>query len=484
MKLGLLLLLMACCVCPAWAQSPGTFTATGRMTTPRSFHQATLLTDGRVLMTGGDVNIAIGSSLIPTASAELYDPASGTFTATGNMTAARLMHTATLLPDGRVLITGGDAGGSQGTSAELYDPTTRTFAPIGSMASSHSRATLLNNGMVLLTGGFGQGQSSPAPNPEIYDPVTGTFTAANAYLADTAGLITANLLADGKVLVTGCTLCDGDDADLAQLYDPALDAFSPTAGTYHSAFPSGLTSTLLTNGKVLFAGGANEDFWAPDSDLYDPLTGTFARTGDMKKPRDNHAAALLADGSVLITGARLDYMSHASDGTAELYDAATGSWGMTGNMTTARGYHTATLLADGRVLVTGGAHLNVLKFPSTVSTLSSAEVYNPASALDPPSLFAALHATTHLVVSADNPATSGEALELYGSGLIDGAVIPPQITIGRQLAKVLYFGNTPGNPQLSQINVRVPDGITPGPAVPVRMNYLSRPSNEVMVAIQ
>lgn len=163
---------------PGMAQSMGTFAATGNLSRPRQFHTATLLTNGQVLIAGGYTTV---NGLAGWKSTELYDPSTGTFSVAGDMTAARFFHTATLLPDGKVLIVGGNnsiAGGcfcDPLPSAQLYDPSTASFTPTGGMAiakSAHT-ATLLRNGKVLVTGGAANHSSTGA---ELYDPSTGIFT--------------------------------------------------------------------------------------------------------------------------------------------------------------------------------------------------------------------------------------------------------------------------------------------------------------------
>jgi galactose oxidase-like protein len=477
--------LLVCGAAVVLAQSPGTFTQTGDMSVPRQFHTATLLSNGKVLIAGGLGN---GPETI-WASAELYDPASGSFTPTGDMTTPRANHTATLLPNGKVLI----AGGSPQASAELYDPASGTFSATGAPSNFHQTATLLNNGKVLVAGG-------PMQTAELYDPSTGTFSATGDMTEP--GADTATLLTSGKVLITRST--QYFEESHADLYDPAAGTFTRTGDiivTDAAQFPNtipgqGPSAILLTNGRVLIAGGAQGDFWATGAQLYDPATGAFGITGKLTAGIGYwQAAALLPEGKVLIAGESpgipcgITHIGPPIDatcpGAAELYDPVTGTFSAPVESLAQEG-HAATLLPDGTVLLSGG-------FRCCGITIAGAEIYHPAVLLASPVLFsisgdggpgAILHGSTHQIVSAEDPAVAGEAIEIYGSGLIDGAVIPPQVTIDGEMAEVLYFGVAPGYSGLNQINVRVPNGLASAATAPVHLNYLGRPSNEVTLAVR
>jgi hypothetical protein len=469
---------------PAAAQSQGTFTATGNMTTRRSGHTATLLHNGKVLIAGGEGSTTAVNPPSALATAELYDPRTGAFSLTGDMTAARRHHTATLLADGTVLI----AGGTGADSAELYDPSTGAFIVTGKMATPHvsHTATLLHDGRVLISGGFGVG-GSPA-NAEVYDPSTGTFAATGAYARpNTCDFCPpATLLADGKVLFT----------PPAQLWDPATGAFSVTGPLIYASHS---TSTLLSDGKVLLAGGESDEVGrSASAELYDPATGTFKSTGDMAVRRVWQTATLLPNGKVLITGGESDGCSGnfcmfiGSLASAEIYDSTAGAFTPTGDMTARREVHTATLLSDGRVLIAGGVAYGGINI--FFGSLDTAELYEPGSSQPAPVLLsisggapnqgAILHADTHQVVSASKPAIAGEYLEIYLTGLSDATVIPPQVSIGGRMAEIVFFGKAPGWAGLNQVNVRVPGAVAAGSAVPVRLTYIGRPSNEVTMAVQ
>ncbi len=477
--LSLLSLGVTGCTSMVLAQSAGTFTATGNLTRERMFHAATLLTNGQVLIAGGLASP--GASAL--ASAELYDPSTRTFTATGNMTTPRYSHTATQLPDGRVLIAGGGPVGADFRrsliEAELYDPATGTFTATGDMTRARSwhTATLLNSGKVLIAGGF---QTEGATSAELYDPATGTFTATGSMLtADYSLFRTAALLSNGKVLIPHGK-SDDDDPARTELYDPNTGAFSLTSETGHAYDTIPVTASLLTNGKVLVTLGYCCDGSAI-AEVYDPSNGTFTATGNMTKWRLYSTATLLPDGNVLIAGRELYHLG----GSAELYDSVTGTFNTVGNMLGREEGQTATLLPDGTVLMAGG-------WVCCGYSIATAEIYRPAVLVRSPVLFslgggaqgAILHSATHQVVSSSHPAIAGEALEIYLTGLTDGSLIPPQVAIGGRMAEILFFGKAHGFANLNQVNVRVPSAVAPGPAVPVRLTYLARPSNEVTIGVR
>jgi len=347
----------------------GTFSPTGSMATARDGHTATLLLDGRVLIAGGADAEPGKCNYDPLATAELYDPATGTFIPTGSMTATRIRHTATLLSDGRVFIAGGDGSGK--ASAELYDPATGTFSPAGRMTpdrSSHT-ATLLSDGRVLMAGGTDWYNPTQT---ELYDPRTGTFTRTGEMTTDRGWsytrLFTTTLLTDGRVLIAG-----GHNVTSAEVYDPRTGKFNLTGPM--TAPRQGHAAALLPDGRVLLAGGSDNIYHLATAELYDPRTGTFIPTGSMTVTRFVPDATLLHDGRVLVTGGQGGVF-----GSAELYDPTTGTFTATGSMATARDHNTATLLADGRVLVAGGGPASASIFcdsPSGPQDVASAEVYQP-----------------------------------------------------------------------------------------------------------
>jgi WD40 repeat protein len=227
------------------------------MKNARNFYTATLLPNGKVLVAGG---FNLGNS------AELYDPATDTWTLTSSLRVVRAFHTATLLPSGQVLVAGGgQSGGSiqRSTSAELYELTGK-WTLTGSMkhARAGHTATLLPNGKVLVVGG-GTGS-------ELYDPATGIWSET---ASPSTGGTPPTLLANGKVLA-------GPD-----FYDPATGKWTTTGAPSRSYN----TATLLLNGKVLAAGG-NRTFTA---ELYDPDSGTWSATGALTWDRDGCRATLL-----------------------------------------------------------------------------------------------------------------------------------------------------------------------------------------------
>jgi hypothetical protein len=253
-----------------------------------------LLSNGKVIVAGG-----VDGANLP--GGELYDPASGSWTATGSPASFFVNHTATLLPNGKVLVVGGNSGFIfSSASAELYDPATGMWTTTGSLATARDghTATLLPNGKVLVTGGQSRPLGGNLASTELYDPASGSWTATGSLGAARAS---------------------------------------------H-------TATSLPNGKVLIAGGSGTS--SANAELYDPVTGTWTATGSMGAARRNHTATLLPNGKVLVAGGSNN--TSISLTSAELYNPVSGSWIGSGSLLTSRYGHTATLLPNDKVLVAGG----------------------------------------------------------------------------------------------------------------------------------
>lgn len=348
------------------------WTSSGPLAVGRSSHTATPLPSGQVLVAGG----YNGGVL---ASAELYAPSNGTFSSTASMATPRRYHTATLLDSGKVLIVGGqsDSGNSSDlSSAELYDPASGTFASTGSLAIarfSHT-ATLLPSGKVLVSGGVCWSTLTldySCITAELYDPATGTFSATGS-LTMRRDRHTATLLPSGKVMVAGGyqRCCFGtltsQPLATAEVYDPGAGTWTSTASLSASRYNH--TATLLSSGKVLVLGGSNGGADVGSGELYDPASGTFVSTGSLAVARTSHTATLLPSGKVLIV-AGYDVGAYLT--SVELYDPLTGVFSAATSIANARALHTATFLSSGKVLVVGGSNGTDL--------LKSAEIYDPGN---------------------------------------------------------------------------------------------------------
>lgn len=379
----------------------GTWSATGQPPAPRTGHDAIMLADGRVLVTGG--SDGSGAS----ASCAIFDPATQAWRATTPMTAARSAHTAVLLADGRVLVTGGyGISGAPLASAELYDAAAErwTTTPAPAVARASHSATVLRDGRVVVAGG--DTTNGPGTSVEIYRPASGDWIAGPG-LAQPRANHAASLRADGQLVVAGGR-AGGTPLASIEIFDPGALAWrigaplaTPRAGHTLSLLPNGTllaaggaaaatsetiepelditasavpgpdvidhAAVLLANGEVLVTGGTSPTRTLAVAQRYDPRTDTWKLAANMPGPRAAHAAVLLADGRVLVAG------GHDASGTnvvrAAVYDPATDTWQDGGAMLAGHDRPTATLLPNGTVLVFGGFG----------ATAMPAELYSPGS---------------------------------------------------------------------------------------------------------
>lgn len=339
----------------------GTFSPTGSMNVPRG-GLAVLLQTGRVLVVGGT-----DGSTIPD-STELYNPSTGKWTFTGTTLASHVGGTLTELANGEVLFAGGIGGpkavdGDCFTAAELYNPATGIWSATGSMTvprCGHS-AALLSNGEVLVAGGFSVVGSSVS-SAELYNPATGSWQATGSMNTARVGAGAVTMVNGNVLIVSGMEQVNGSSTELtsAEIYNTSQGSFSTTAG------PGKFGSTppiLLANGNVLDVGIA----------FYTPATATWTATGAYPPfgTLEGRAAVLLGTGNVLITGFVSSYSGsgHPALATAVLYEFSSNEYVLTGSMTTPRLNQSMTLLPNGQVLVAGGYNRS--------GFLASAELYTP-----------------------------------------------------------------------------------------------------------
>jgi hypothetical protein len=330
-------------------------------------HTATLLKDGRVLIAGGTDGHGVA-----TAGCELFDPKANRWIRAGNMISARAAHAATLLADGNVLVTGGQTGLSIFpirvlASAEIYHPATDSWTAVAPMHALRwiDSSVRLRDGRVLVVGGTNVAPRSRLPaaqqeQAELYDPRRDSWSFAGVGLPSLTGEA-VTLMPDGMVLVTGGSADTGFATTRAELFDPTTNRWQPT--TWPMATPrDGHTATLLPDGKVLLVGGYTTQQQQVSggviypvsellttSEMFDLRGNTFVRVGYSRIPRFEHSATLLRNGTVLVVGS-----AYASNADSQIFDPKnTEQWASTG-LTMDRYLHTATMLADGRVLIAGG----------------------------------------------------------------------------------------------------------------------------------
>lgn len=342
----------------------------------RAAHTATLLPSGQVLLTGGMGNTA------PQSSAELYAPDGGTWTLTGPMAVERTEHTATLLNSGRVLVSGGRTVSSGFTAtAEVFNPATGTWQTTGPMGSARAQhaSSLLPDGRVLATGGLSATSTAASPSSEIYDPSTGQWTTTSGAMGAQRSSHTLTSLLSGKVLATGGQTPAAAALGTAEVFDPTTGTWTATT-TAMTGPRFAHTATLLPSGQVLVVGGLATTTGLATAETYDPTVGLNGSWNIAPSPsvgRYGHGATLLLNGTVLIAGGR-STTSGALRPIAEVFDPAgstTGAWSTRANLTIYRLNHTATLLSNGNVLLTGG-------LGSPLTALGDVSVYsNPATVL-------------------------------------------------------------------------------------------------------
>jgi len=343
---------------------------TGSLSVARNLHSAMLLDDGRVLVVGG----YDGARRL--ASCEIYNPKTREWQLTASMTDARVLHTTTRLADGRVLVTGGSDDNQRSIYwFEVFDPSVEKWTTVVKTGtettsmfrsrSSHT-ASLLPDGAVLVAGGWHSGTTDYLRTYEIYDPSSHTCEVPGVprpWMNSKRNGHTATALKDGRVLVAGGYNSEEDYLRLCEIYDPGTGAWTDMDSM---TYPRSLhTACLLPGGRVFVAGGNNSvHTTARVSEVYDPGTDTWSSVGDFREARDAYAMTLLGDGRVLVSG---NFNSSSTEIFA--FAGATGTWAAHTSMFESRQYHTMTTFSNDVVLVVGGVNIHEFR--------ASCELYVP-----------------------------------------------------------------------------------------------------------
>lgn len=324
-------------------------TATSSMSTVRWLHAGVPLGDGRILVAGGKPT---GETMT---SAEIFDPATGSWTKAPPMLFAHDWPVASPMCDGRVFVSGHGGGASD---AEIYDPVANQWTPAGKTKYGHiyGQATLLQDCRILLSGGYDAKNFS-----EVYDPAAGTFKFAGSMTTSRFFHSTTRLL-DGRVLAAGGGV---DDFGVWYTYD-YVDVWDPATGKWKPVKPMvdprrAHTATLLPDGRVLVAGGTvggkNDATEGGEqlgtAEIYDPIANLWEKLpSKLVTPRGLHTAAIMPSGAVVLFGG-LDATGSASR-EVEAYHQ--GAWQPLEPLIVDRFHHASAPLADGSVLVAGGVH--------------------------------------------------------------------------------------------------------------------------------
>jgi N-acetylneuraminic acid mutarotase len=423
----------SCLVHVSWASEEVTYpalldpswTSTGTMVENRSYHTATLLQDGRVLVAGG---WSVPGYVVH-ASAELYDPATHTWAATGSMPSAQLQGAAALRSDGSVVFVGGwNASLAESAKAASYNPLLGSWTALPSMPAARGKPylTLLSGDTLFVAGG--SNGSGPLATAALYNPLLNTWRAANGsmtqVLADPVGVA----IAGNRLLLVGAA----GTGSLAQIYNIATETWTPAAAPLGNHAGDTITLLPTAQNKVLIAGGSVQPSIAQ---VYDPTTNLWTNTGATSQVRAGATATRLANGRVLIAGSTNAQVAH----TAELYDPQWGTWAPLPNLNAPRlGMHTATLLANGHVLVAGGTSAAFARSAEELDlspTPTSAAEYRFPASVDPDvladraiELWAVVHRPATLAANTRYPVL----LFLHGQYQTCRSIANPHLRTGYQ----------------------------------------------------